>query len=245
MSLSLKASFVLAIGFDHCIDHPNIGKSDRRHGHGQPEKRKQRRHPGDEDLWQGWQEVSFFDLFAFSVLRGWCLGVVKGADIPQSNSSNIFKAPFVHLSSKFYLSIFSSNLIVVRFVRSCVAAMSLAISFKWGTQWFTLEMTRFYSTIFRKIIIGWNFCKICLYPVSCSQNKWYCSNSLFCILYFYFLFQGGESRVVWGTPLIHCIFHFLFRILYFVFLGWGMPRIVWGTPDRAGGGHRGSGGGDR
>ena len=50
MSLSLKASFVLAIGFDHCIDHPNIGKSDRRYWHNQPEKRKQRRHPGDDYL---------------------------------------------------------------------------------------------------------------------------------------------------------------------------------------------------
>ena len=51
-----------------------------------------------------------FYLFAFSVLRRWCLGVVKGAAIPQLNSSNIFKALFVHLftcmSSKLYLSIY-------------------------------------------------------------------------------------------------------------------------------------------
>ena len=50
MSLSLKASFVLAFGFDHCTDHPNIGKPGRRYGHSQLEKRKQRRHPGDDDL---------------------------------------------------------------------------------------------------------------------------------------------------------------------------------------------------
>ena len=45
-----KGKLCLGHWFDHCIDHPNIGKPDRRYGHSQPEKRKQRRHPGDDDL---------------------------------------------------------------------------------------------------------------------------------------------------------------------------------------------------
>ena len=87
----------------------------------------------------------------------------------------IYSKPFLciysHVCPQNCTWAFTSNLIVVRFVRSCVAAMSLAISFKWDTQWFTLEMNKFNLTIFWKIIMGWNFCKICIFPVSCPHSQ--------------------------------------------------------------------------
>ena len=65
--------------------------------------------------------------------------------------SKTFLCIFSHVCPQNCTWAFTSNLIVVRFVRSCAAAMSLAISFKWDTQWFTLEMTKCNLIIIRKM----------------------------------------------------------------------------------------------
>ena len=137
------------------------------------------------------KKCHFLTFFAFSVLRGWCLGVVKGADIPQSNSSNIFKALFVHLftcmSSKLYLSIY------IKLDRGQVRAI-LCGSYVFGyflqvrhtvihvrndQVQFDNNSENVMDGIFAKFVY---FLHIILYTYYCS-------------IFF----------IVWGTPLIHCI----------------------------------------
>ena len=140
-----------------------------------------------------------FLLFQFYEDGVWELSKVQ---IFLNQIAPIYSKPFLcifsHVCPQNCTWAFTSNLIVVRFVRSCVAAMSLAISFKWDTQWFTLEMTKCNLIIIRKM-----WCMEFLQNWSISYTLYYTHN----IVQFFLLFEGLHLYIVF--------LNFVFCILYF------------------------------